>query len=294
MSTDLVIVGQETNALAAAEAQGGLGIDFTSSLFQLRPATLSIVQKNSELEGAVPGQFRLSDTGDQYAELFCTLLAMPIEKRSYYAGKPGEMNRSPENLMCFSSQVTRDKFKRETQGPNEKSKVEQAIKCSGCKKADWTTFRQTRDKADIPPCETYYHVYLIDTNYKMPMQMYLRSTAKAPFEQGMQKLSRRFVMMKSQGKNPSIFDIGFTLKTRKEVKGKYTFFIPEMSDFREITAGERTEFGEIYGQFIASRTKLEDIETTEGAADVVADSAQSIEDAVTGDVGEIHNGEIKV
>lgn len=293
MSTELVIVGQESNALAAA-SQGGLGIDFTSSLFQLRPATLSIVQKNTELEGAVPGQFRLSDTGDQYAELFCTLLAMPVEKRSYYVGKPGEMNRSPENLMCFSSQVVRDKFKRETQGPDTRAKVEQAIKCSGCKKASWDTYRQTKEKIDIPPCETYYHVYLIDTNYKMPMQMYLRSTAKAPFETGMQKLSRRFVMMKSQGKNPSIFDIGFTLKTRKEVKGKYTFYVPEMSDFREIDSNERAEFGEIYEQFIASRTKLEDIEETEGPADHINKSAESIDNAVTGDVGEIQDGEIIV
>jgi hypothetical protein len=296
MSTELAIVGQEHNALVTAESQGGLGIDFSSSLFQLRPATLSIVQKSNELpDGSFtkPGQFRMTDTGEQYPELTCTLLSV-VEKRSYYVGKPGEMNRSPDNLMCFSSQVTRDKFKRETQGPDVRSKVEQAVKCSGCKKASWDTYRQTKDKNDIPPCETYYHVHLIDTTYQMPMQMYLRSTAKAPFEQGMQKLSRRLVMMKSQGKNPSIFDVSFTLRTKKEVKGKYTFYVPDMSEFRDITPEERAAFGEIYGQFIASRTKLDDIETTEGAADVVAESTQSIDNAVTADVGEIHEGEITV
>lgn len=273
-----------------------MGIDFSSHLFALRPATLSINQANTQVEGAIKGKLRLSDTGDQYDELFCTLLEMPAEKRAYYAGKPGEMNRSQENLLCFCPSVARNDYRTETSGPSDKSKVAQAVKCSGCSKASWDTYRQTKAKEDIPPCDLYYHVYLIDTKYKMPMQMYIRSKSKQPFEQGMEKLARRFMMLKSQGQNPNVFDIGFTLKTRKTGEGKFVYYTPELSDFRAITPEERSEFGAIYQQFVARRTRQDEAEpdAETQAANQITNASETIDAQVTGDVGEIIEGEIAI
>ncbi len=289
MSTELTIINQPSTEIAQG---GGLGIDFSSSIFQLRPATLSINQLNTQTEGAIKGKLRFSDTGDQYDELFCTLLAMPTEKRAYYLGKPGEMNRSPENLMCFCSTVTRNAYKQETSSPDSASKVAQAVRCQGCQRASWDKYRQTKQKEDIPQCDLYYHVYLIDTKYKMPMQMYIRSKSKQPFEQGMEKLARRFMMMKSQGKNPNVFDIGFTLRSKKTGEGKFVYYVPDLSDFREITAEEKAEFGELYQTFIASRSRATN--TVLEDEDVVSVSSETINAQVTGDIGEVVNGEIVI
>lgn len=290
MSTELTIVGQNNSALTTQT--GGLGIDFSSHLFQLKPATLSINQPTTQAEGAIKGKLRLSDTGDQFDELFCTLLVMPVEKRAYYVGKPGELNRSPENLMCFCPNVTRNAQKIETTGPDDKSKVAQAIRCNGCARSSWDKWRQTKLKEDLPPCDLYYYALLIDTKYKMPMQMFIRSKAKQPFEQGMEKLSRRFLMMKSQGLNPNIFDIGFTLKTKQIKTGQAISYVPELSDFRAITPEERIEFGEIYQAFIARSQKFDDPELE--AAEQIDQASETINNQVTGDVGEIQEGEIVI
>lgn len=290
MSTELAIVGQ--NALAPQG--GGLGIDFTSSLFQLRPATLSINQPNTQVEGVIKGKLRLSDTGDQYDELFCTLLEMPAEKRAYYIGKPGELNRSSDNLMCLCSNVTRNANRTEISGPDEKSKVAQSMRCVSCPKASWDKWRQSKLKEDLPSCDLYYHVYLIDTRYKMPMQMYIRSKSKQPFEQGMEKLARRFVMMKSQGLNPNVFDIGFTLKTKKTGEGKYVYYVPDLTDFRAISTEERSEFGEIYQNFVSRRTKSFEPDSEMEAANQINEAAESIDAQVTGDIGTVAEGEIAI
>lgn len=290
MSTELTVVGQQSTALAAPPS--GLGIDFGSHLFQIKPATLSINQPNTQVEGAIKGKLRLSDTGDQFDELFCTLLAMPVEKRAYYVGIPGQLNRLPENLMCFCSNVQRNQQRAEITGPDEKSKVAQAIRCNGCSRASWDKWRQTKLKEDLPPCDLYYYALLIDTKYKMPMQMFIRSKAKQPFEQGMEKLSRRFLMMKSQGLNPNIFDIGFTLKTKQIKTGQLTSYVPELSDFRAITPEEKVEFGAIYQQFVSRQSRFDDPELE--AADQIAETTETINAQVTGDVGEIQEGEIVI
>lgn len=289
-TTELAVIGQPSSQLVTTT--GGLGIDFSSHLFQLKPATLSINQPTTQAEGAIKGKLRLSDTGDQFDELFCTLLVMPVEKRSYYVGPPGQLNRSSENLMCFCSNVQRNQQRAEITGPDSKSKVEQAIRCSGCSKASWEKYRQSKLKEDIPPCDLYYYALLIDTKYKMPMQMFIRSKQKQPFEQGMEKLSRRFMMMKAQGLNPNIFDIGFTLKTKQIKTGQAISYVPELSDFRAITPEERIEFGEIYQSYIARQTKFDDPELE--AAEQIDKAVENINNQVTGDVGDIQEGEIVI
>lgn len=290
MSTELNIRSQSA-ALAAPPS--GLGIDFNSSLFQLKPATLSVNQPNTQVDGAIKGKLRLSDTGDQFDELFCTLLMMPTEKRAYYLKTGSDLNRQRENLMCLCSNVQRNAQRIETTGPDTKSKVAQAVRCNGCQKSSWEKWRQSKLKEDLPPCDLYYYALLIDTKYKMPMQMFIRSKAKQPFEQGMEKLSRRFLMMKSQGLNPNIFDIGFTLKTKQIKNGSTVSYVPELTDFRSISPEERVEFGAIYQQFV-SRQKFTDNTEEPEAADQIAEATETIDAQVTGDVGQVLEGEIVI
>lgn len=291
--TQLAVVDQTPAALATT-GSGGLGIDFGSKLFQLKPATLTIVQPNSQADGAIKGKLRISETGDQFDSLFVTLLVMPVEKRAYYAGKPGELNRTPENLMCFCSNVIRDEANREVSKPDPKAKVPGALRCYGCPKASWEKYRQTKERADIPPCDLYYYALLIDTEFKMPLQWYIRSTAKTAFEQAMQNLSRKYAMMKAKGLNPNIFDIGFKVSTVKTEKGKTVTYLPVFSDFTIISDAQREEFGEIYQQFVARRTKATNLDEDTSAEAQIDSSNQTIDAAVTEPTGQVLEGEIVI
>lgn len=262
-------------------------MDFTSKFFQVRPATLGIVQPNTQAEGAVKGRLRISETGDQFDSMIVTLLALPVEQRQYYAGKKGEMNRSPENLMCYCSNVTRQ-GKYETSGPDATAKVPQAVKCNNCPKASWDKYRQTKDRDDIPPCGTFYKVFLIDTKFRMPLKWYIRSTAKKPFDQAMENVGRKLMMMKSQGLNPNIFDISFKITTDKKQNGNVATYVPVFSDFNLISADQKAEFGEIFQQFLAS------VSAPQEPQDELAQASYVIDAEVTEPSGEVPTGEIAI
>lgn len=280
--------------------QGGMGLDFGSKLFQLKPATININQPNTQVEGAIPGKLRISETGDQFDFMDLILLQMPDEKRDYYVGEPGQLNRSSENLMCFSHHVERDRAGRETQGPDPKAKVPQAMKCSNCPQASWEKWRQdsrpaAAKKELIPPCDLYYFGLFIDTRYKLPLKMYIRSKGKQPFEQGMQELARKFKLMQSEGLNPNIFDIRFRLSTKSEANGKFKSYVPVFSDFKRITEEERDEFGAIFLEFTGRNRKQADAEA-EAAADVETTvatiDAQVVEPGT--ESGNVIDGEIMI
>jgi hypothetical protein len=89
MGTELTILNNET-----AIQEGGLGLESSNKLFQVKPGTLTVVQPNSQIEGAIKGKLRISETGDQFDEMFCTLLVQPSEQRQYHIGNASEMNRT--------------------------------------------------------------------------------------------------------------------------------------------------------------------------------------------------------
>jgi hypothetical protein len=249
MSEALTVIQQT----AIQPAQGGQGVDFSNPLFNLKPATLSIVQPNSQVDGGIKGSLRIANTGDQYKEMWCTLLVMPTQKRDYYIGNPGELNRTPDNLMCFSTDMV---------NPSPKAKVPQAINCANCPRADWGPWREYKEKnngqtnkALIPQCDAHYVALFIDTNYKLPLKMYIRSKAKETFEFGMENLARTLYIGKAEGKNPNIYDVKFKLSTKMIQIGKYQTYVPVFSDFTYITEEEKASFGAVYQSYLISKQK---------------------------------------
>lgn len=276
-STALSTVGQEQLA------HGGVGLDFGSRLFQLKPATIVINQPNTQQPGAIPGRLRITETGDQYEEMLVALLKMPEERRDWYVGESGQLNRSPENLMCFSRDMVR---------PHINAKAPQAVTCDTCPKASWEKWRQDKRKENIPPCDAHYLALFIDTVYQLPLRMFIRSKGKDPFERGMQELARKFKLMQSQGLNPNIFDIRFKLSTEKITTGKLVSFVPKLSDFKALTPEERDKFGEIYLEF-TSRGKKQADKATEAEASAAIDHAIEAEIVAAGSEGSgVVEGEI--
>ena len=288
MSTALAVLNSE---IALATNQGGHGIDFGARIFRVKPSTLTIVQANSQAEGATKGKLRISQTGDEYEKMTMVLLSTPTEKRSYYFGKPGTLNRTPENLMCFCSKVIRDRKGNEISGPDDDVRVPGAVKCASCPKSDWSKYRQSKDRDDIPPCDLFYRALFLDTEYQMPLQWYLRSSAKTAFEQGMDNLSRKFAMMKAKGLNPNIYDVSFEVTTKKVTKNNLVTYVPVFSNFKLITPEDREKFGEIYEQFVGLAEAADD-DTVE--AEVIVKGDTAINEAVTEPVGDDPTEEIKI
>jgi len=272
MSSELTVLNN------ASIQAGGLGMNRNNPLFELKPANLAIVQPNSQVEGAIKGNLRIVETGDQFEEMWCTLLVDPTEQRQYHIGNPGELNRTPENLMCFSTDM---------KVPHPKARIPQAVNCANCARQDWTQWREYKEKnngqtnkALIPPCDAHYRALLIDSKYKMPLQMFIRSKAKQNFEAGMQNLTRILWMKEAEGVKPNIFDVKFKLTTKLITTGKFVSYVPVFSDFRFVTPEEREQFGAIFLQYIASKEKKEQ-ERAQAAAEAEVESAQeSIENGV--------------
>lgn len=283
MSNELVVLNNQSTALTT----GGLGRTGNSKLLQATPASLSIVQANTTLEGAKKGHLIIDGDVDlQFKEMTVTLLVEPDEERAYYVGEAGGLNRTPENLHCFSRDMVH---------PDDRAKYPQAHDCKSCPKASWEQFRLKRDKGipttkeDVPPCDAFYKINLIDTVYKMPLRMYIRSQSKEPFEIGMKKLARKLNMMAATtGRNPNIFDVTFKLSTKQVTKGKYTFYILQLSDFEGTTDEQREAFGVIFQQFIdAQQEYLNKVAQAQAESESYAavDGAQSsIDAAATGGV----------
>ena len=258
MSADLVVLNNQT-----AIQEGGLGVNFGNSrLFQLKPASLFIVQSSSKIEGATKGSLRISETGDEFKEMYATLLVQPVEQRQYHIGESSEMNRIPENLMCFCSNVIRDGNNRELSGPDPNAKIPQAVKCQGCARASWDQWKEYKEKnngksskALIPPCDAHYKALLIDEKYKLPLAMYIRSQGKAEFETGMQNLARVIAMQQAEGKNPNIFDVRFKISTKLVTKGQFSWYVPVFSGFTPVTDEQRQQFGAVYLQYTAQKAQ---------------------------------------
>ena len=262
--SELVVLNNQTTI-----QQGGLGVDFGNSrLFQLKPASLFIVQSSSKIEGATKGSLRIAETGDEFKEMYATLLVQPTEQRQYHIGEASEMNRIPENLMCFCNNVIRDSSNRELSGPDPRAKIPQAMKCQGCARSSWDQWKEYKEKnngktskALIPPCDAHYKALLIDEKYKLPLAFYVRSKGKEEFEQGMQNLARVIAMQQAEGKRPNIFDVRFKVSTKLVTKGQFSWYVPVFSGFTPVTDEQRQQFGAVYLQYAAQKAQQSEVNT---------------------------------
>lgn len=261
--------------------EGGAGIDWSNSLFRLKPGTVAINQPNTQVDGAIKGKLRITETGQQFDDMLVTLLKMPVRQRAYYTGNSGQMNRTPENLTCYSRDMIR---------PDSGARTPQAMTCASCQHGDigWTRYRETKAKEDIPQCDSYWYAMFIDTVLKIPLQMYIRSKSKKPFEAGMEQVTRTLFMMKSQGLNPNVFDLSFKISTKKIITGALPSYVLNISDIQAITPEQQEAFGKLYLQF-ANRVE-EEPET-----DTIEADAQVIEGKILGpSVGQYDGEDIKL
>lgn len=263
MSEDKLIV---LNNREQALAKGGLGFG-DSRLFQLKPATIELVQKTTRQEGAQPGRFRITSTNEHFDSMRIVLLGQPQEQREYYE-KGKDFSRDAR--LCFSLDALQ---------PHPRAKEPGAINCAVCPFGDinWKKWYQTKDPKDLPPCRKYWHCILADRATQMLYYLNVKGTSVSPFEQSMQNLARLYAAMVSNvnaankklkaeydakvaaattGKTvedpiyqsmPNIFDITFTLYPYQKEKGGP--WIIGCKDFAAMKPEDRASFGNLFLEF---------------------------------------------
>ena len=257
MSTQLVQIDPQ-QALVA----GGVGLD--SDLFKLRPATIEIVQKTTRQEGAIPGKLRVTATNEHFDEMQVAMLFPPVEQRAYFEGE----EFTKESKLCFSL----DNLK-----PHDKAAIPQAMACgfynskgqyiTQCPKADWSKYRLTKARADMPPCRNYYHVILADRATQMPYYLNVRGTSIDPFKTAMQNVARLIAKMQAAGQKPNIFDISFKIYPVSQTTKKGVYYTFGFKDFAPIAVDDRAKFGDLFLDFAARRAQglVQDAATSEAA-----------------------------
>lgn len=281
--TELTTTGN-TQIVPASQVKG---VDINSKWFRnVKPATLTLVQKSSTVpEDIKVGHLYIRDFNRQFKEMRCVLLHDPSEQRQYYIGNKGELNKKPENLACFSYDLIR---------PNPNAKLPQSMLCANCDKGDWGPFNAykaehgTKNRDLIPPCEKSISLSLLDTTLKMPLRMFVGSTQKNSFEDGMENIARLILMKKAEGFDPNIYDVSFKLSTKIVQNGAYTSYVPTFTDARYLTPEEKAEFGIAFELFTKQHVEEPKEEET------IQKQSEAIDNAVV--EGEYLNdaGEIKI
>jgi hypothetical protein len=291
MSTDLVVLDKGNLAV------GGLG--FGGRLFnKLKPATLEVVAKSTQQEGATPGRLRIRETGEQFDEMQLVLLTNPTEQRELYNSKT---SFSADNKICFSLDNLQ---------PHVRAREPQALQCKTCPKGDvnWATWRKNKIPENLPPCKKYWHLVVADRRTQMIYYFNVKGIGISPFELQMQNLFRLIMSMEANVKAdnkkliaedpaavlkpmPNIFDVTFTLTPTQLEKGGP--WVPKFSKFVALKEEDREDFGNLYLDYINNRAQAkaeaeEPTEEVEAAAAVSEAPARAEVEAVVGTVvGEV-------
>ena len=297
MSEALVVLNNN-----AELAVGGIGVG--SSLFEVKPATLEIVQRTSQQAGATPGRFRDTSNNQHYDTMEWVLLFEPVKQRAYYP-KGAEMGKGSK--LCFSlDNVQPSKYAKEPQQPF----------CATCPKGDWTKYRLTGDSKDVPPCKEYWHLLIADRATQMPFYFNVKGTSIAPFEMGMKNLARTLFLVLGNVKNenkkngykpvfnakgglvgfapdptyvlptgqterlpivpmPNIFDVKFPVSITSETRKAGISYVLQVGPPTLMNAEARAEFGSIYADFKARKEAGKVQPMQEAAAETETDAAMT-------------------
>jgi hypothetical protein len=261
-------------------------VDTANRLFKLKPATLVINQKQTQSDDATePGLFRIVETGQEFETMRVALLFTPTESRACYTGNKGEMNRTKDNLICFSKDMI---------VPHPLAKDPQSPTCAGCFQSSWDAWREYKEKTGesnqklIPACEASWLAYLVDQQFKIPMKMYLRNENSKVFVAAMNKMSWTFETIRNmENREPSIFEVSFELRTKGEKNKKnitiFNLEIPAKS-FQVIGKEDFEKFGTVYTKLVQSFA-ADKAEKEAGLTNIKTDSNKDINNSVTNDDG---------
>lgn len=296
----LVITNNPQDAMARVEHQKSA----LSRLFQLKPSTLELVSKSTHQEGATPGKFRDTATGQQWDEVRAVILFEPQEQRELY--RKGEYSRDAK--LCFSL----DNYQ-----PHQAAQDPKAMYCATCPFGDlnWVKYREAKKSGMrgeelskmTPPCRKYWHLFLAERTTKMPYYFNVKGLSVTPFEQSMQNIARimhgivnninlenRQIVEKNKelpadqqvalqavptSVSDVIWKVSFTMYSEQKDKGGQWNL--GMKDFAVMKPEDYKEFGNILEQIQAARAAKRLQSQMDSEAEAASNTQTAADDAAT-------------
>ena len=289
MSEELVVSGNQAMQL------GGIGMG--ASIFRARPSMLELVHKSSRQENVKYGEFRVISTNEHLGTTIrAVLLAVPQEQREWFVDSK---IFTKENKGCFSLDGIQ---------PHPRAQQPPALWCKTCPKGDvnWTTWRKTKNPADLPPCGAYWHLLIAERTQQTPYFLNVKGKSYLPFKQAMEQqmsglLAKLMANVKAENKAR-----GYTLVSLRQGNGPvYQEFRPTegfvppptgqlpqlpmpnifdisfdifshskdggpfqmgFKNFALMKPEDRAEFGQLYLDIVANKAEVEQAYSEEQAA----------------------------
>jgi hypothetical protein len=268
---------------------GGIGMG--AGLFRARPSMLEMVHTSTRQEGAIPGQFRVISSNEHLgASIRVVLLAVPQQQREYFRD-PAVFSK--ENKACFSLDNVR---------PHTRAVDPPAMYCATCPMGDirWNNWRKTKDPADLPKCQMYYHLLVADRATQTPYYLNIKGKSVLPFKTAMEQqmsglLAKLLANVKSENKKlgytfvttegkfvpvpgfvlpegqaqkppiplPNIFNISFNITAERKAGSPY---VMRFHDFKLMSPEDIAEFGNLYMELSQQRNEAQAANTEEAEA----------------------------
>lgn len=236
--------------------QGGLGL--TKKFLRLRPQDLELVQPTSDNPGNALGKFRVKATGQVYDNLKIVLLAVPQEPRAFWE-PGGDFGAEP---LCRSDDGI---------FPSANAVVPQAARCAGCPRADWSKWKKSKRREDLPQCKDMRKLFFVHRETKIPFRLQVKGNSIKPLDNGLNHIAMLIQIAISEGGNPNIFDFSMTLGSKKS-KNAPTYEVT-VSEVAMIGEGDRGAFGALFEQYVLQAKA--DAEAAEAEASADGDLSES-------------------
>jgi len=225
---ELVPASSQNNDVAVFSAPDSL-----SSIVRLKPSNLELVQYTSRTQGAKPGKYRDSVTGEHFDKI--TVVPLDIRKSRVLFPPGNDFTQKP---LCRSNDGV---------VPSPFAQFPQARTCASCPKGQW---RKEGGRNIKPECRDNLNLLVIDKESTLPAYIKFGGTGIAPFKEFLQIIERHRVTFaaKNGGIKPNLFDYVFSLSGQEVVTPKGRFFVPVFSDLGRVET--LSTFGPFYEQFV--------------------------------------------
>lgn len=253
-STALVPSGNNT-ALAVA-ATAGLGG------FSISPSGIAMVQKTSQVEGAIPGKFRDRDSGNHFDELTVIPLQFRITRVLFPPLTEGGFGSEP---ICRSD---------DGQYPANNAAVPQCTSCANCDNGPkaWNTYKQTKQK---PSCQEKLQLMFIDRDTSLPYYITFGGMSVGTMKRIAKSILKDVMVAGKKGIERRIYDYTFKMKPQFIQGPMGSYYVVGVSDLKVVA--NPGEFGPLFEEFVLKQKEQEADEQVSRAVDAEFTEDQVIE-----------------
>lgn len=230
MNNELAVSGNTQTALSA----GGLGFDDGETL----PSYIELVQRTSQVDGAIPGKFRDKESNQHFDSLELIPLQFSTSRVLFPPG--GDLNQEP---LCRSNDGI---------VPALKVLQPQASSCSNCSQSSWDGYVKGSG-VGIPQCKEKMRLLFIDRETNLPYYLTVGGRSIQPMKSFYRTLKKYHTIAKAKGEVVNIFDFATTIRPLAIKGPKGSYFVATFDPPKRVKESDLGKFGPLYTQLVLQR-----------------------------------------